>query len=458
METAKPDVMLAAEIEKKLRDKMGPVLERYGLNVEALVRPLQWRPLVLIIGNYSSGKSTFINELLGTDVQRTGQAPTDDSFTILTSPGPGEDEAEVPGATVVNDDSLPFESLRSFGDALISHLRLKRINSPLLRDLAIIDTPGMLDSVTEKDRGYDYLGVVGELSRMADLIILMFDPHKAGTINETYKAIRGTLPESAGEDRVLYVLNRIDECENVADLVRAYGTLCWNLSQMTGRKDIPRIFLTFSPNTGRIREGFDVWIPEREELKRNVSKAPQLRLNHILQEVDRVLRELMLEVEALASFQTRFKRRFWSVAKTTGFIGLIAFFFTDLFMKLAIGYPNTPLISALIQGNVGFDNLLWPIVSCLAVLGLSSLYVQRILFPRHTKMCIEQADSLVTLDTDYLRDVWSRIKPRVINILNTQAKRQLWVPHKKNIKRIKEFLRHDLAEFYGKVRKGWGQD
>jgi len=456
MEAEKPDIILAREIEDKLRKSMGPILERYGLNVEELIRPLQWRPIVLIIGNYSSGKSTFINELLGTQVQRTGQAPTDDSFTILTAPGPGEKEGEVPGATVVNDESLPFESLRKFGDALISHLILKRINSPILQDLALIDTPGMLDSVTEKDRGYDYLGVIGELSRMADLIILMFDPHKAGTIKETYKVIRATLPEATGEDRVIYVLNRIDECENIADLVRSYGTLCWNLSQMTGRKDMPRIYLTFSPSVGKkVPAGFEIWLSEREELKKNVLKAPQLRLNHILQEVDRVLRELLLKAEALKSFQDGFKKKFWTVFKTTSLIGILAFFFTDVLMKLIFNYPKTPFISALLNGHVTFENLLWPIVGILAVFGLSSLYVQRILFPNHVKYCIENPDKLVVLDTDYLRDIWLRVKEDVIDLLSKQARKQLWVSHKKNIKKIREFLKQDLASFYEKVRTGW---
>ena len=41
------------------------------------------RPTVLMIGNHSSGKSTFINRMMGLQVQETGVAPTDDGFTIL---------------------------------------------------------------------------------------------------------------------------------------------------------------------------------------------------------------------------------------------------------------------------------------------------------------------------------------------------------------------------------------
>jgi ribosome biogenesis GTPase A len=35
-------------------------------------------PFVLLVGNHSSGKSSFINYLLGRKIQTTGVAPTDD--------------------------------------------------------------------------------------------------------------------------------------------------------------------------------------------------------------------------------------------------------------------------------------------------------------------------------------------------------------------------------------------
>ena len=34
---------------------------------------ISWKPIVLILGNYSSGKSTLINELLSQKIQSTGQ-------------------------------------------------------------------------------------------------------------------------------------------------------------------------------------------------------------------------------------------------------------------------------------------------------------------------------------------------------------------------------------------------
>ena len=49
-------------------------------------------PCVLFLGNHSSGKSSFINHLLGgAHVQDVGIAPTDDAFTFIVY---GEEERD----------------------------------------------------------------------------------------------------------------------------------------------------------------------------------------------------------------------------------------------------------------------------------------------------------------------------------------------------------------------------
>jgi len=164
---------------------------------------------------------------------------------------------------------------------------MKKINASFLRHFAIIDTPGMLDSITKRDRGYDYLQVVGDLAHLADLVLVLFDPHKAGTIREAHISLRDTLPAHTFEHRIFYVLNRIDECASLADLLRVYGTLCWNLSQITGRKDIPPIRLTYSQHAAEqahtLQKGASEYLDhlnnQREELKTVLMQAPKYHLD-----------------------------------------------------------------------------------------------------------------------------------------------------------------------------------
>ena len=187
------------------------------------------------------------------------------------------------GKVLLNDPEYPFSTLRKQGQRFAAHFRLKKSNSPFLKDLAIIDTPGMLDSITERDRGYDYQEVIGDLAQKAGLVLVLFDAHKAGTVREAYKSIRDTLSAATFEDRIIFVLNRIDECSSFSDLLRVYGTLCWNLSQITGRKDIPMIRLTYSPNAVskaggsagyRKAEYLPLLENQREDLRRAILDTP----------------------------------------------------------------------------------------------------------------------------------------------------------------------------------------
>jgi GTPase SAR1 family protein len=443
---------LIKKLERLLRGKMAPIFKRYNVSMQDLLTPLKWKPLVLVIGNYSSGKSTFINELLDMPVQRTGQAPTDDCFTVLTSPEPGEIEEEIPGATVINDERLPFTPLMPYGEKLFAHFRMKKVKSPLLENFAIIDTPGMLDSVTEKDRGYDYLGIVGELARLADLIILMFDPHKAGTIKETYQAIRSTLPGSTGEDRVLYVMNRIDECDNVPDLVRSYGTLCWNLSQMTGRKDIPRVYLTFAAKEGdEPPQGVESWVSERDELKRAVETAPAMRINHVFQEAERGVRELALQAEALAAFKSGFGIKLQKTLRIGLLAALLVFFFGDLIVKLIAGFPQSTMLGSLFSGTMDNTSMVFPAIGGLVVIALTLVVIYSVVFPQFVKSTLVDLDTLIPLETAYKHDLWRRIREKVAGLIEKEGYKQLWVSHTWYLRRLKKILDRDI----GRLKKKW---
>jgi hypothetical protein len=314
---------LRTELLDLVEEHLSPIALRYGYSEVPLESNIKWRPLVLVLGNYSSGKSTLINDFLGMKIQATGQAPTDDSFTVITYGEPEEeaDREEVKvveirdGKFLLNDPEYPFETLKRYGQRFAAHFRLKKVNSPFLENLAIIDTPGMLDSITERDRGYDYQEVIGDLAQMADLVLVLFDPHKAGTVRETHTSLRDTLPAKTFEDRVLFVLNRIDECASLIDLLQVYGTLCWNLSQMTGRKDIPPIRLTYSPHAmatppgelGRDFQYLQYLDNQRMELKEAVLQAPRYRLDNLATFVETHGERLSHLLEALVSYYQRFK-------------------------------------------------------------------------------------------------------------------------------------------------------
>ena len=95
-----------------------------------------------------------------------------------------------------------------------------------------------INMMNSHDRGYDFHRVVKWFAERADVILLFFDPDKPGTTGETLSVMTHCL---AGMDHKLHIiLNKVDQFDNVHDFARSYGALCWNLSKVIHRKDLPR--------------------------------------------------------------------------------------------------------------------------------------------------------------------------------------------------------------------------
>ena len=404
---------LRNELVETVQDKLTPLAMKYGYAQTALESNIKWKPTVLIIGNYSSGKSTLVNELTGIDVQVTGQAPTDDSFTVITDQPSADGQEEITtrdGQVLLNDPQYPFAGFRKFGNRFAAHFRLKLVKSEALKDLALIDTPGMLDSVSEKDRGYDYQEVIGDLAQIADLILIVFDPHKAGTVKEVYQSLRETLPRKSFEDRVMFVLNRVDECENMNDLLRVYGTLCWNLSQMTGRKDIPAIHITWSDiiyqskrrNAGQ--DYLDFLQNQREFIKTGIFSAPRHRLDHLASYIELHSERLACLLEALLAFVRR-KRRCIS---QSGGCSILFSFVILVILYLSLGGGIDSRILAAILGGSGLIALVFSFVFC------KKLFISRYYRELETNL-----EVLATLDQQSSVDCWEAVREAVQDCLLT---------------------------------------
>ena len=412
---------LRTELLELVEEQLTPVAVHYGYSDTSLEANIKWRPLVLVLGNYSSGKSALINEFLGADIQATGQAPTDDSFTVITYDETASPNSSVrvteerDGKFLLNDPEYPFESLKKHGQRFSSHFRLKKVNAPFLRNLAVIDTPGMLDSISERDRGYNYQEVVGDLAQIADLILVLFDPHKAGTIREAHISLRETLPLRTFEDRVLYVLNRIDECASLVDLLRVYGTLCWNLSQITGRKDIPTIHLTYSPRAAAenpTHTAVDAgYLPhlenQRDNLKHAILQAPRHRLDHLATFVETHSERLSHFTEALVNY--RKWRRSYRIKRT--FTGLLASLFVGV-AATAAGVTYGPL------AGMGTDLLAVAGGGTALVCFLVWMFVMmRFLSVGFHRDRLRDLENLTILDTQTRRDSWDAINELIYEYL-----------------------------------------
>ena len=328
----KLDDLIAQDVQKRTQELtdtvltpinqtyLGP-LPRDANQEHSVARPPM--PLVFLLGNHSSGKSTFVNYLHGRKIQTTGVAPTDDAFTIIA---PGSRDSDQDGPALVGNPASGFSSLRAFGPGLINHVNLKVRDNLGMKDIMLVDSPGMIDSPagssnpwdfgsSNRDRGYDFQAVTRWFAERADVICLFFDPDKPGTTGETLATLTTSL---AGLDhKLLIILNKVDQFERIHDFARSYGSLCWNLSKVIPRKDLPRIYTMCIPhdennstnntNTKSMNSLVDILDDlalQRDEVIGEVKKAPHRRVDNLittLYDSTRMLRTHVVVAEAARS-------------------------------------------------------------------------------------------------------------------------------------------------------------
>ena len=110
----------------------------------------------MLVGQYSTGKTTFIRYLLEKDFPgiRIGPEPTTDGLVSIMH---NDSEGVVPGNALVVDPKKQFRPLSKYGNAFLNKFMCSHVNSEVLKGFTIIDTPGILSGEKQRtNRGYDF--------------------------------------------------------------------------------------------------------------------------------------------------------------------------------------------------------------------------------------------------------------------------------------------------------------
>ena len=197
------------------------------------------KPMVLLIGQYSTGKTTFLRYLLEQDFpgMRIGPEPTTDRFVAIMH---GPNDQVTPGNALAVDPQRQFGALQHFGNAFLSKFEGSFLSSPVLESITLIDTPGILSGEKQRlHRGYDFEGVIGWFADRADMIILLFDAHKLD-ISDEFRRVIDIIKKN--HDKIKVVLNKSDMI-NTQQLMRVYGALMWSLGKVLATPEVSRVFI-----------------------------------------------------------------------------------------------------------------------------------------------------------------------------------------------------------------------
>ena len=310
-------------------------------------------PYVLFLGNHSSGKSSFINYLLeGNSVQDVGIAPTDDAFTFILH---GENERDAVGPAALEMLPEELKQLNNFGPELVQRVRVKVRNRDVLKNVVLVDSPGMIDA-SEKSisRGYDFFGVIKFLAEITDLVLMMFDPDKPGTTGEAVEAMKGPLTGFFFKLRLIF--NKCDRFSSMYDYARAYGALCWNLAHALPIKDLPKIYNCYLPGRAHA-EGSTLDLHDfdalRDEVVSEIKSANARRADNIKVAVNKDLSCLEMHVRVALRIRRAVARRQWS-ARAMFAGGTLLFLAADFLVAKACGFSLLTLGVLALSGLVGF--------------------------------------------------------------------------------------------------------
>ncbi|KAM9355220.1 EH domain-containing protein 4 [Pholidichthys leucotaenia] len=232
----------------------------------------QSNPMVLLVGQYSTGKTTFIRYLLEQDFpgMRIGPEPTTDGFIAVMY---GENEGIVPGNALVVDPKKPFRKLNAFGNSFLNRFICAQMPNQVLQSISIIDTPGILSGEKQRiSRGYDFSEVLRWFGERVDRIILLFDAHKldiSDEFSEAIKAFRGQ------DDKIRVVLNKADQVDT-QQLMRVYGALMWSLGKVINTPEVVRVYLgSFWSKPLQNTENRRLFEAESQDLFRDIQSLPR---------------------------------------------------------------------------------------------------------------------------------------------------------------------------------------
>jgi len=260
---------------------------------------ISWWPLISVLGTFSAGKSSFINQFMGRTVQETGNQAVDDRFTVICY-GTGDEVMTLPGLALDADPRFPFFGVRheierissGEGSRIDHYLQLKTVPETKLKGRVLIDSPGF-DADSQRDT---VLSIADHIMSMSDLVLVFFDARhpEPGAMRDTLKYLVEGTQQRHDADKFLFILNQIDTAANEDNSEAIMGA--WQRALASAGLIGGKFYMIY--NESAANEFRDMALAERFKRKKDVELAEiYARMDRV--SVDRAYR-IIFALESLA--------------------------------------------------------------------------------------------------------------------------------------------------------------
>ncbi|HIE35280.1 MAG TPA: dynamin family protein [Campylobacterales bacterium] len=310
-------------------EKLDKIAKKIGFLEEnkTFTQDISWWPLISVLGTFSSGKSSFINEYIDQNIQSTGNQAVDDKFTVVCYSNT-KDVITLPGIALDADPRFPFYNISKEIEKIDSeaninkYLQLKGVNSENIKGKILIDSPGF-DADTQRD---EILKITEHIIDISDLVMIFFDARhpEPGAMRDTLNHLVEVSKNHKDSDKVLYILNQIDTCSkenNLEDIIGSWQRALAQKGIVSGK-----FYAIYNESVATI---------EDENLKRKKEKD----LQEILEKMDNVLIDRSYRI--IKNIKTKAKDMLNAIPrlkeKLNRFKNTLLIFDIAIFILLALG-------------------------------------------------------------------------------------------------------------------------
>ncbi|KAK3867891.1 hypothetical protein Pcinc_026687 [Petrolisthes cinctipes] len=251
---------------------------------------------VMLMGNHSAGKSSFINWYVEEHVQRTGVAIETQGFSFVTSGRKRESltgnatlhlyphfktlqEIEVHG---VLSGQIDLECLLQSASGVVDYLNTEISTSKQKKFslVTFIDTPGLVDG--DMKYPFDVNQSILWLGDLCDLIFVFFDPIGQALCKRTLNIVE-QLNESHPE-RIRFYLSKADEAGHESDRQRVMMQIVQELCKRPGLNktgfEMPTIYISNPSKPSRC-------VNQIEEVCKDIEKTINQTIQNTLNQLER---------------------------------------------------------------------------------------------------------------------------------------------------------------------------